>query len=321
MRAASQPKASSSTKIKQRKNEGEMRTHSSKGRAFAALLIAALAVFGLAATAQAKLTGNYTKFAQCPYPNLEVRKCLYSTTTGGEVVLGSKKVPIVNPVVLQGGTSKAVEGYSTLFAASNGVTLSKAPQPVPGGLAGLVNCKEIGSFILRTSCEWTFENGLTGVNSTLELARPANEIVVNENNLAGEIDVALKMPVKFHLENPFLGSECYVGSSSSPVIWNLTSGTTNPPAPNTPIKGTAGLLEFLEEGRILELKDAVLVDNAWSAPGVSGCGGFLVELLLNPIVNTSSGLPAAAGKNTAILKNTIFSGAAAAVRKNDAENP
>ena len=299
-----------------------MRLHSSKGRAFAALLIAALAVFGLAATAQAKLTGNYTKFAQCPYSNLEVKKCLYSTTTSGEVVLGSKKVPIVNPVVLQGGAgAQNEEGNSKFFAASNGVTLSKAPQPVPGGLAGIVNCKEISEPFLRFSCELTFENGLTGLNSTLELSRPASEIVVNENNLAGEIGTALKLPVKVHLENPFLGSNCYVGSSSSPIIWNLTTGTTAPPAPNTPITGTAGLLEFLEEGRILELKGAKLVDNAWAAPGVSGCGGFLVELLLNPIINSASGLPAAAGKNTAILNNTIFVGAAAAVRKNNAENP
>src|SRR5262249_53147527 len=64
-----------------------------------------------------------------------------------------------------------------------------------------------------------------------------------------------------------------------------------------------------------------LVDNAWSAPGAVGCGGFLVELLLNPIINAASGLPAAAGKNTAILNNTVFVGSAAAGRKNNTENP
>src|SRR3954470_6339734 len=106
-----------------------------------ALLAVALTALGLAGVAQAKLVGNYTKFAQCPYANLEVKKCIYSTTNSGEVVLGSKKVPIVNPVVLQGGTLKSVEGVAQFVAASNGVTLSKAAQPVPGGLAGIVNCK------------------------------------------------------------------------------------------------------------------------------------------------------------------------------------
>jgi hypothetical protein len=299
-----------------------MRFTSSKGRAITALLIAALAVFGLAATAQAKLVGNYTKFAQCPFANLEVKKCLYSTTTSGEVVLGSKKVPIVNPTVLQGGAGAVnEEGFAKFYAASNGITLSKAPQPVPGGLAGLVNCPEIKDFFLRLSCQVTFENGLTGLNSTLELAQPASNIRVSENNLSGEVGIALEMPVRAHLENPFLGSSCYVGTSTSPLLWKLTTGTTSPPPPNTPISGKVGALEFLEEGRILELKQAKLVDNSWSAPGASGCGGFLVELLLNPIVNANSGLPAAAGRNTAILNNDIFVGSAAAVRKNNAENP
>jgi len=289
--------------------------------AYAGLLIAAVAVLSFSAVAQAKLTGNYTKFVQCPYSNLEVKKCIYSVTNSGEVVLGKKKVPIVNPVTLQGGYGKAVEGFAPFFAASNGVTLSKTPQPVPGGLAGLVSCPEIKDFFLRLSCKLVFENGLTGVNSTLELARPASEIRVSENNLAAEEGVALKMPVRVHLENPFLGSGCYVGSSSSPIIWNLTTGTTSPPGPNTPITGSGGELEFLEEGRILESKNAKLVDNAWSAPGASGCGGFLVELLLNPIINASVGVPAAAGRNTAVLNNTIFVASAAAVRKNNEENP
>jgi hypothetical protein len=298
-----------------------MSTHS-KGKGLLALLLTALVALSFAGVAQAKLTGNYTKFAQCPYPNLEVKKCLYSTTTSGEVVLGSKKVPIVNPVVLQGGAGAIGEdNFSKFYGATNGITLSKAAQPVPGGLAGIINCKEIKDFFLRLSCEVTFENGVTGLNSTLELAKPATDIRISENNLSGEIGVALEMPVKVHLENPFLGSSCYVGSSSSPLIWQLTTGETNPPAPNTKIHGALGELEFLEEGRILETKGTKLVDNAWSAPGATGCGGFLVELLLNPIINSASGLPAAKGKNTAILNNNIFVGSAAAVRKNNAENP
>ena len=294
----------------------------SKRRTAVAFLLTALAALSFAGVAQAKLTGNYTKFAQCPYENTEVRKCIYSTTVSGEVVLGSKKVPIVNPVVLQGGYGPIGEdNFSKFYGASNGVTLSKAAQPVPGGLAGIINCKAIKDFLLRISCEVTFENGVTGLNSTLELAKPASAIRVSENNLSGEVDTALELPVKVHLENPFLGSACYVGSSSSPLVWKLTTGTTAPPLPNKAISGTLGEVEFLEEGRILETKGTKLVDNAWSAPGASGCGGFLVELILDPIINAAAGVPAAAGKNTAILNNNVFVGSAAAIRKNNAENP
>ncbi len=286
------------------------------------LFVIAIGSLVVAAGAQAKLTGEFTKFAQCPYKNTEARKCIYSVTNSGEVVLGSKKVPIVNPVVLQGASGPVGEDeFSPFLGAANGVTLSKSAQPVPGGLAGLVNCKEISNALLRISCEATLENGLTGANSTLELARPATEIRISENHLAGEYETALELPVKVHLENPFLGSECYVGSSSSPIIWKLSSGEVIPPAPNKPISGSGGEASFPEEGKIFQLKNNKLVDNAWSAPGVSGCGGFLVELILDPIINASAGVPATAGKNTAVLNNTINVAAAVTVNKNDEENP
>lgn len=57
------------------------------------------------------------------------------------------------------------------------------------------------------------------------------------------------------------------------------------------------------------------------SPGATGCGGFLVELILDPIINAASGLPSAAGHNSATLVNNIEVATGAAVRKNNAENP
>jgi hypothetical protein len=290
-----------------------------------AAFVAALMALVLAGSAQAKLVGEFKKFEQCPYTTAGVDRCIWSQTTGGEVILGSKKVPIVNPAVLQGGYTKPAESgpeenFSKFVAAKNGETLTKAGQPVPGGLAGLVNCKEISNSILKASCEFFFENGITGLNATLELARPASEIRVSELNLALGEGVALKLPVKVRLENPFLGSECYVGSFSSPLNWNLRTDTTSPPPPNKPITGKPGEVEFLEEGRILELFNTELVDNAWSAPGASGCGGIF-SFILDPIVNAAAGVPAAAGHNTAKLQNRILEATAFAVNKNDKEHP
>ena len=291
----------------------------------AALLVVALASLALVGSASAKLTGEFKKFEFCPYKTATVERCLNSVTNGGEVVLGSKKVPIVNPVTLQGGYTEPAEegpeaGFAKFFAATNGITLSEVGQPVPGGLAGLVNCKEISNFLLRISCEVTFENGLTGVNSILGLARPASEIRVSESHLAEGLGVALKMPVRVRLDNPFLGSSCYVGSSTTPINWNLTSGETTPPKGTAPITGKVGEVEFLEGARILKLSGTELVDNGWSAPAASGCGGIF-SFIIDPIVNSSSGLPSAAGKNVARLKNTILTTTSFAVNKNNEENP
>lgn len=284
-----------------------------------ALLVVALGALGLAAGAQAKLTGNYAKFAQCPFSNLEVKKCIYAVTESGETVLGNKKVPIEKPVIVQGGYGIAAEsGFSPFFGASNGETITKVPQNVPGGLAGIV--PEAGTpFLVKALIKFFFENKITGLSATLELAKPASEIKINENNLLSQSETTLVLPIKIHLENPFLGKSCYIGSSSSPVIWNLTAGTTSPPGPNKSIEGSGGTIEFLEEGRILTTKGTKLVDNAWSAPGASGCGG-IISFLVNPIINSQLGTTTA-GHNTAILNNSINLGSGAAIRKNNSENP
>ena len=290
-----------------------------------ALLLVALGSLAFAGSASAKLTGEFARFQYCPYTTAGVARCLVSDTNGGEVVLGSKKVPIVNPVTLQGGYAEFEEegpeaGFAKFYAATNGVTLSEAGQPVPGGLAGLVNCKEISNFLLRIACEATFENGVTGVNSILQLAKPASDIRISEVHLGEGIGVALKMPVRVRLENPFLGGSCYVGSSTSPIMWNLSSGETTPPAGTPPITGKIGEVSFLENARILKLTGNELVDNAWSAPASNGCGG-LFSFIIDPIVSASSGLPSAAGKNVARLKNTVYTTTSAALKKNNAENP
>jgi hypothetical protein len=282
------------------------------------LLVAVTASFVPAASAAAELTGPYTKFAQCPYENPEASKCIYSTTTGGEVILGSKKVPVANPAVLQGAYGQPdKEGLSKFLGAANGITLSKAAQPVPGGLMGIVP-PENASPLVKAALALLFENGLTKVSATLELARPASEIRFNEEHFGGELGAGLMLPIKVHLDNPLLGSSCYVGSSSSPVIWRLTSGTTSPPKPHKPITGTVGKVEFLEEGGFAETEGTTLVDNAWSVPVANGCGGPL-SFLIDPIVNSSAGLPSPAGVNTVSLDSAISIASAASVKKN-AEN-
>jgi hypothetical protein len=274
-------------------------------------------MLGLAAGASAKLTGEFTKFEQCPYTNTEVRRCIYSTTEGGTVVLGNKTVPITAPAVLQGGYGPNGEDeFATkFFAAKNGITLSKAPQAVPGGLLGIVP-EEKSPALVKALIKFFFENKLTGVNSTLELAKEPSAIRISENHLAEETGIALELPVKIHLENPFLGKNCYVGSSSSPIPFKLTTGTTA----DKKLKGTAGELELLEEGSVLKLKTAELVDNTWSAPAASGCGGIL-GFLVNPIINGQIGLPATSGKNSSVLKNTIYESPRLAVSLNNEENP
>jgi hypothetical protein len=284
------------------------------------MLLLSLMAMGWSATASATPKGEWAVFADCPLTTADA--CVYATTESGEFVVGNKTVPIEKTITLQGGLKENPETAEfTFVAAADGNTLSKTPQKVPGGLAGLVKCNEIkGSGLLevieRGTCEATFENGLTGVTATTELAAPASAIGINLGNLINGTGVALSLPVKVHLENPLLGSSCYLGSNSSPLVLPLTTGTTSPPPPNTPIKGNPGKFATNPEGTLLTVSENSLVNNEFAAPATNGCGGIF-EFLIGPVVNSSLGVPSAAGHNTAILNGTLKQAGAEIVQEHE----
>jgi hypothetical protein len=286
-------------------------------------LLASLIVLGSASPALATEhhpTGDYAQFNQCPLSNPATNFCLYAQTESGEFVVGKKKVPITNPIILQGGIhvieNEELEIIGTEFiGAENGVTLSKSPQNVPGGILG-VNCSEISNEFVRSVCEIIFENKITGVTATTELAAPASAITVNLNNLIGGSGTALSLPVKVKLDNPLLGEACYVGSNSAPIPLPLTTGTTSPPEPNKPISGKVGKVEFKNSFALTVITENTLVNNSFAAPGAEGCGGIF-SFLIDPLVNAQLGIPAAAGHNSAVLNGTLKDANATAVKASE----
>ena len=281
-----------------------------------AALIVPLAIASPALATPHHPTGNFVPFADCPLSNPAVTQCIVANTSSGEFVVGKKTVPITNPITLQGGTiPNETTGEVEFVAAEDGNTLSQAPQTVPGGLLG-IKAPTTWPKKLQERFNKFIDEGLTGVTETTELAKPASAIKLSTTNLIFEDGVALQLPVKVKLSNVFLGSSCYVGSESNPIVLNLTTGTTSPPEPNKPIKGSAGALEILEEGALLRLIGGSLVDNAFAAPEATGCGGVFSKLV-DPLVNAAFGVPAAAGLNTAILTGKLEDAFAPAVRASE----
>jgi len=255
-------------------------------------------------------TGEFASFGECPLSNPNVFICVYSETYGGSFQMGSKTVPVENTVILQGGLSPT--GF---VAAENGETLSKTPQPVPGGLVGVVAPKWWPLF-LQNWFNNLINEGATGVTATIEVAGPASGIKIDALNLLFETGTALSLPAKIKLSNPILGNNCYVGSDSSPVMLNFTTGETAPPPPNKPIHGSAGLYYENETGTLVTLTGAKLVDNSFAAPAAKGCGG-LFSLFVDPLVNSLSGLPSPAGSNTAVLEGNLLNGVAESVKASE----
>lgn len=259
--------------------------------------------------------GEFAPFAECPLNNAKVGACIFSESNGGFFQLGKKTVPLVNPVILQGGLEFNEKGESQFQGAENGETLSKTPQPVPGGLLGIEAPAWWPKF-LRDLFNETINNGLTGVTATVEVAGPATNIKINTLNILLESGTAISLPTKIKLSNSFLGSSCYIGSNSSPVTIDFTSGATSPPPPNKSIHGAAGTLSFNETGTLITLSGGKLVNNSFAAPGANGCGG-LFSFLIDPFVNSIVGLPSAAGTNTAVLEGKLQTAEAAAVKASE----
>jgi len=263
-------------------------------------------------------TGEYAQFDDCPLSKgTAISACLLSESSAGEFKIGKKTVPLVNPVVLQAGVhwEPNIFGKIDVFAAEDGNTLVPTPQPVPGGLLGITAPSWWPSF-LRNLFNETINNGFTGVTATVELAAPASSIKLSALNLALGEGTALSLPTKIKLSNPFLGSNCHIGSNSSPVVLNFTSGTTSPPPPNVPITGDPGEGNENESGTIVTFTGGRLVDNAFAAGGANGCGG-LFSFLIDPFVNSIVGTPSPAGTNTAILEGKIQLADPAAVKASE----
>jgi hypothetical protein len=257
-----------------------------RGLVVALALAAPLLALGAASPALAspKLKEEFLPFADCPLTSANV--CLVSTTTGGEFVIGHKTVPIEVPVTLQGGLAGESLYEQPLLGAADGDTLSKTPLTVPGGLAGI--------------------GGLGGeVTATAELAGPPSSVIIDRWNLIGEKTPAVTLPIKVKLSNEVLGEDCYIGSDSEPIVLHLTTGTTSPPAPAEPIKGSVGNRQAGKaKGKIRYIEKAKLVDNDFAVPGASGCGGELSSVI-DLVLDLDVGIPASAGQNTAIMEGTL----------------
>ncbi len=260
-------------------------------------MVAALALLGAcsaligAAPASAGIQQEFSVFKECPTANPAVTICLYSTTASGEFKIGSKVVPINKTVVLQGGLTS---GSPILVPAADGNTLSKTPLTLPGGLVGLE--------VLPP---------LTEVTATAEIAGP---VEVNVANFGSRKGTAVTLPLKVKLDNPLLLGSCYVGSEAEPLTPHLTTGTTSPPSPTTPLLGTSGTLEFAAAGKINQFSNSSLVDNTFPAPGANGCAGLLAPVV-DPAVDIEAGLPSAAGTNNAVLNGTLRQASAISVKR------
>jgi len=253
------------------------------------------------AAGHAQPTGFYAGMGTCPTSSAQLQSaddgsvgCVVAVIGGGSMTIGGVTVPLTSTLTAKFGIFWLNGGPTVTFPDGNSTSVFSTVAPTDGN--------ELSSAPLDVPIPG-LDNFFPGVTSAIVQVQLAGPITAFAPLADGEDYPLLQLPLKFHLLNLFLGGNCYVGSNSSPILLQPTTGTTTPPAPNQPITGDAGTVNLGSDPNgysdfLVGFSGATLVDNSFSVPGATGCGiggslDWLVDLLF--------GLGSAAGHNTASL--------------------
>ena len=251
---------------------------------------------GASSTMSRALPPALAKFAHCPVNVAAVTTCLFSSTATTQFSIGSTTVSSPNPTTVSIGLIYKSNGTIQSVLPTDGTSALNAPQiPLPNGLLGLPP---------------PFPNVLPANTQPQLVGLP----VLSLKALLSQKGVAFALPIQVKVTDShgLLGSNCTIGGSTSPIRLHLTTGTTNPPAPNKPISGSRGALSGGPNGQTID-SGLRIVDNAFAVGGANNCG--LLPLVIDPIINAQKGLPSAAGNNTAILSGASYLVPASVIRQ------
>jgi hypothetical protein len=288
-------------------------------------LVAAFALSAMAAVPALAKKGGYslntwTQFKYCPYTNGEVAYCLHAETSSGFFTIGTVRVPLSKPVVLQGAitecepTNTCPEGHEPggLFvvpAVNGGETLESPELSVAHGLSLITkqDQKEAGwPQALIESFKEAKANKETGLKVKIEMAGDSlfeNSNGLNIGHVVEEYGAGFELPLKTRLISSWLeklgGGPCTIGNNEHPIMQYLTSESP----------GSAGSLEFNSEFTNIELKGNSLVALNWpveAASAATGCGGEY-ESYVDAAINETLGLQYHE-LGTTVLTGNVFTG-------------
>ncbi|MEV0914894.1 hypothetical protein AB0I93_11575 [Streptomyces sp. NPDC049967] len=276
----------------------------------AAVVAIPLTPLSASAASAANLNGDWAPFSRCPVDDPAmlaadgqdfVASCVSSYSPSGSIKLGSTEATTGANDMQFGVIQDTAAGTFKVVPPAGG-SLVGAPTAIPGGLLGLMCPSDIP--VVTGVCNSITNISLNKVMATVESAGTPTEFNLTAGLTTGQQIV--KLPVRIHLENPLLGSNCYIGSASDPVI--LRPQNTTAPAiaierfdgNGTPNASDGSMLRFALTGNTQG-------DTTFSVPKATGCG---LGGILSWAVNLKTGLPSSSGNNHLTLNNaSTYSGA------------
>jgi hypothetical protein len=270
-----------------------------------------LAAASAGTTSGGTLRGDWAAFTRCPVDNSKMLAatgqakngsgssalCAVNDSPSGTIKLGNTSATSGDTNLQAGLVGNFSAGFSVVSPKGGGI--AAAPVDIPGGLLGLICPSSIP--VISAICQEIVGSPLNTVAAVVQPAGKPSHFNLGAGLLKGV--PILKLPVKIQLQNSILGSNCYIGSNSDPIVLqpeNMVTPkiTTQRFDPNgTPDK--KGVLEDI-------VVNGQQGDDTFSVPGATGCGGLL-SAVIDPILNAKEGLPSASGNNSLILNNAVTS--------------
>jgi hypothetical protein len=250
-------------------------------------------------TGPVTLRGEWNHYSRCPVDDPAMTAvdgstsfgyCVAAASSGGSFKLGNTES--------QAGASDIQFGLAgpnpfDVISPSGGA-IASAPVDVPGGLLGLM-CPSADPTVLAV-CSLITDDSLNRVTATVEDAGPPTDFNIAAGTQLGV--PIMTLPIKVHLENPLLGSTCYVGSDADPIVLR--------PAATDFTGSSFQVVRFIADGTPdangdlseVELAGVTQADTTFAAPGATGCG---VGGALDAAINYKTGLPSPSGNNSVVL--------------------
>ncbi|MET8112253.1 hypothetical protein [Streptomyces prasinus] len=265
--------------------------------------LGAFVSMGTATAAETTLNGEWAPFTRCPVdaPAMlaadglqKTPQCVASTSASGTIKLGETTV-VTGKTDLQLGIVQNADGTSSVVAPPSGALVADSAT-VPGGLLGLMCPSQMP--VITAICETLNNSGLNKITATMESVGAPYAFDQTAGILTDMPIVAL--PVRIHLENPLLGSKCYIGTAANPIL--LRPENRNYPEFGMSFFQGDGTPDEAGEMSRINLTGATQNDSSFAVPAATGCG--LNVGLINAAVNAKTGLPSAAGHNSLTLNST-----------------
>jgi hypothetical protein len=261
------------------------------------------------ATTATTLRGDWAPFTRCPVGNASmlaadgdnvVAGCLATDSPSGSAKLGNSTLVTGDSNLQLGALINTSTGSQTAVAPSGGA-ITGAPVQVPGGLLGLMCPSNIP--VISQLCSEITNSTLNQVTATIEAAGTPSGLNTSNAFIPGATVITL--PVKIQLSNPLLGTNCFIGSNSHPIVLHPKTLVV-PPNSSSESFDPNGTPDPKGSMLLITLSGGVLADSTFAVPGASGCGGLLAPVV-DPVLDLKEGLPSASGNNSLQLDNVTLS--------------